>query len=285
MISINKSTNIPEILRRDGATATNDLCALYDADPEAYQSKPDISNRSIEKMEFNTSIYGDRTVKNQLKEEQHNKCCYCENKFSASSYGDVEHFRPKAAVKIANIRKYQYPGYYWLAYDWNNLFFSCEKCNRSFKKNQFPIVDEQQRMRSHQEQLNINNEDALLIHPSNEDATEFIQFRNEIPYAIEDNEKGKTTISVLKLDRDNLNELRFEYFKKLEYLLPYAEFDLEDEDFTALLLENLPTLTKENFVKQVLDARELFNNAAKPPSIFAGMVRANFPHLPYENIS
>ena len=31
--------------------------------------------------------------------------------------------------------------YWWLAYEWANLYFSCEVCNRN-KRNQFPVIGE-----------------------------------------------------------------------------------------------------------------------------------------------
>jgi hypothetical protein len=43
---------------------------------------------------------------------------------------DVEHFRPKGAVKDDD----EHPGYWWLAMAWDNLLPSCIDCNR--KRNQ-----------------------------------------------------------------------------------------------------------------------------------------------------
>lgn len=282
MIQINKSSDIPEILITDGIDATQALCNLYDSNPASFQSQPNTSNNEVRKMEFDTSIYGHPDIKNQLKLEQYDKCCFCENKFSASSFGDVEHFRPKAAVKMPDETKYQYPGYYWLAYDWNNLFFSCERCNRSYKKNNFPLVSEAQRMRSHHDQANIEQENPLLIHPANEDATQFIQFRKEIAYAVDGNKKGKETINLLHLNRRHLCDKRLELFEELEGILYLANIDLNDEKLLAKILDTLPESAEELFIKTIIRAKQLFNNAAKAHSPFAGMVRSNFPHLPYQ---
>ena len=49
-------------------------------------------------FEFDSSVYGHKTVKKALIEAQHGKCCFCEAKVVHISYGDVEHFRPKGGV-------------------------------------------------------------------------------------------------------------------------------------------------------------------------------------------
>ncbi len=42
---------------------------------------------------------------------QHGKCCYCERKIDLRA-GDVEHWRPKAAVQQAEDQPLESPGYY-----------------------------------------------------------------------------------------------------------------------------------------------------------------------------
>ena len=129
MIRIQKTTSIPQILLQAGATETNNLINIYNANPNAYTSGLGVPSRQLSKMPFYNKIYGDATVKSQLIKEQHDKCCFCEAKFSDNSYGDVEHYRPKKAYKKRGEKTLTYPGYYWLAYNWYNLLYSCEKCN------------------------------------------------------------------------------------------------------------------------------------------------------------
>jgi hypothetical protein len=84
----------------------------------------------------------------------HGKCAYCEVKEIRSPY-HAEHFRPKGMVRFKNLGeedllkaeidcpirgKIEHPGYFWLAYHWQNLLPSCAFCNaHEGKKNQFPI--------------------------------------------------------------------------------------------------------------------------------------------------
>lgn len=71
------------------------------------------------------------------------KCAFCESNILSDQPGDVEHYRPKSAVKneddtdvIVNIggKKKPHPGYFWLAYAWENLLPSCRDCNSITKK-------------------------------------------------------------------------------------------------------------------------------------------------------
>ena len=156
MIKIQKSAKPPKTLIEKGATENRENCATYDCSPEDYKS-------GRKKFEFNTNIYGSKTVKKALLRAQYEKCCYCEAKFLANSPGDVEHYRPKGAVRQTDGQGAEYPGYYWLAYDWNNLLVSCEDCNRSHKKSLFPLKNPDARARSHHDRI----DEAPRFHPAN----------------------------------------------------------------------------------------------------------------------
>jgi hypothetical protein len=56
----------------------------------------------------------------------HGKCAYCEARYEIVGPVDIEHYRPKAAVKDEATHK----GYWWLAAAWENLLPSCIDCNR-----------------------------------------------------------------------------------------------------------------------------------------------------------
>ena len=117
------------------------------------------------------SHWGEHDVRDALWEMQHHKCCYCERRREKNRESDVEHFRPKADVTGADDN---HPGYWWLAYKWENLFFSCRYCNQQHKKNQFPVPDETKRVRT--EDGTLLDEDGLLINPTEKDPEEHIGF-------------------------------------------------------------------------------------------------------------
>ena len=75
--------------------------------------------------------------------------------------GDVEHYRPKGAIGSGKTKIR--PGYYWLAYNWNNLYYACADCNQYRKRAAFPLVDETNRALDHHGA--IGNEDPLILDP------------------------------------------------------------------------------------------------------------------------
>ncbi len=118
-------TNIPEILTTKGVEATKDLLKRFNNGEVDFGSK-----------DFNSKIYGHRKVKEALIHSQAGKCCFCESMFRHIGHGDVEHFRPKAGWVQAD-EPLNKPGYFWLAYDFDNLLLSCEICNQIHKKKIF----------------------------------------------------------------------------------------------------------------------------------------------------
>jgi len=70
------------------------------------------------------------------------KCWYSECSLEGS-FGDVDHFRPKNKSVDTEGNTILEDGYWWLAYDYLNYRFSCEKSNRSFgdggKNDIFPL--------------------------------------------------------------------------------------------------------------------------------------------------
>ena len=203
MIRVFKVNNAPAILTGKGRARRNTDCVDYDADSDKYRS-------GQKKFQFDSRIYGDTTVKDLLKKNQHDKCCYCESRFASVAYGDVEHFRPKAYSINKKSAKRVYPGYYWLCYEWTNLLFSCEICNRTYKKNYFPLISAAQRARNHND--NLGAERSFLVNPGHEDPREHIRFNGDAPTGITN--RGTVTIGFLGLDRSALTEDRL---KLLDY--------------------------------------------------------------------
>lgn len=202
MIFIERSAE-PEILTNQGNTEALALCEQY--------------KQGKRKFEFKSNIYGHESVKIALKLMQHDKCCFCESKVSHIDYGDVEHYRPKGGYQQNKTDTLSESGYYWLAYTWDNLLFCCAICNQQYKKNLFPLLDNSKRAINHY--TNISQEHPMLINPSITNPENYISFREEVPYALNNNDYGKTTIKVVGLDRDNLNDVRLEQLNKLKPLI------------------------------------------------------------------
>jgi len=218
MIRIVKPAKTPKILTTKGAEQTRKDCTAYDKNPADHRT-------GKKKFRINRRVYGDADVKDTLLRAQHDKCCYCETKFRHSSPGAVEHYRPKGAVKQASGQSIEYPGYYWLAYDWNNLLVICESCNRH-KGYCFPLMDNNARARSHHDDIAI--EQPLLINPTLEDPRDHIRFRGDAPEPL--TEIGRITIQYLGLRRAHLEEDRRERLARLKDLQGWIEVTKDSND-------------------------------------------------------
>ena len=209
MIRVHRRTDVPAILLGEGVARRQQHEADIDAYLAAYSS-------GDKKLEFDRAIYAHTSVKRALLEMQHEKCAFCEAKPLHVSDGDVEHFRPKAAVRQDEADALRRPGYYWLAYEWSNLLFACERCNRRHKRSFFPLSDPARRAQSPRDA--VASEAPLFIDPSAEDPRQLISFREHVPIAISGNVRGEQTIEALGLRRPELNADRERHLSHLSML-------------------------------------------------------------------
>lgn len=192
MTRVERRQPAPEILTRKGAAKTAADCAAAEANSLAFEA--------------DRTIYGHATVKQALLEMQQGKCAYCEVKVHDNP-GTIDHFRPSGEVKQVDGEQRLRPGYYWLAYEWENLLLACVNCNQYSKRTLFPLARPELRARSIHDDL--SREEPLLINPADDDPGAFVRFREEMIEAIDGNVRGRETIRVLKLnDRPNLVEDR-----------------------------------------------------------------------------
>lgn len=157
------------------------------------------------------------------------KCAYCESPLEETDW-DVEHFRPKGRVAEND----DHPGYYWLAYSWENLYPSCKPCNQRRrdkpiwgdssqrpargKADQFPLEDETTRAWNTHDSYRA--ERTLLIDPCYDTPEWYLTFeRDGRIRAIDDNIFGDATISVFHLDRRRLDRKRKAHIDTLCKLL------------------------------------------------------------------
>jgi hypothetical protein len=239
MIRVTKPGQAPRILRERGQRTT-----------EVNQQAFEDGERTFD---FDSSLYGAKSVKNALIASQLGKCAFCESKVRHIAHGDVEHYRPKGGFRQSDGDPLEQPGYFWLAYGWENLFFACQLCNQSFKKNLFPLADPTRRARSHLDDLTA--EEPILINPVDDEPTALIGFREEMAFAINDDPRARITIKVLGLNREELAEFR------LDYLAPFKR-----------LLQVLPLLPPDS--DEVRDIQALFEQAVLPMAQYSSMIRA-----------
>ena len=262
MIKINKPAQVPITLRRRGITETQNYCN------EVENNIPDFLSGRIKLAKAVSTVYGSDSVKRALINCHNGKCCYCERKRDRVEI-DIEHYRPKHAfTENREDTVKQYPGYYWLAYNWENLFLSCKECNITWKKNSFPLSNPRSRSRWHDDNNIIENEEPLLVNPSDE-PREHIRFNNDAPYP--KTKEGQVTIEELGFldsERVKLREARLEVFKNLKcyYNIVTGLTSAEEAGKTDLV-----EYIKNQF--NVEEAKEYLKNAVLPTSEFSSMAK------------
>lgn len=171
-----------------------------------------------------SSIYKADDVRNQLLEDQHYKCAYCECHIT-KEYNDVEHYRPKSK-------------YYWLGHEWNNLLYACDICNRTYKKDFFPLKNEENRVAA---PADLGSEEPLIINPAFVEPMAHIRFNRYIMVGITD--EGKETIEMFHLNKRpalvHSREQLFELYIKEKEKLSLAKKILETPNLPAETVGNL----------------------------------------------
>lgn len=165
-----------------------------------------------------------KTVREILWTMQHQKCAFCERSREMKYETDVEHFRPKSKVSDEP----DHPGYWWLAYDWDNLLAACKSCNSGHKGTKFPLSDSGKRATKQDDSLETEN--AMLIDPSKEDPEVFFAYdarsitrENGDAYSIvkilgtDDEDRGRMTIDVLGLKEGELPIERGRVYDDVRY--------------------------------------------------------------------
>jgi len=262
VIRVNKPAAPPAVLLERGAEATRALWKAFDASPEECRAGTKL-------LSFNATIYGHDTVVAALTRAQHGKCCFCERR----TLGDVEHFRPKGGWQQADGDPIARPGYFWLAYDWANLYYACGPCNQRFKRNLFPLLRPEARARSHHDDLAA--EEPLLLDPGTDDPAAHIGYREEIAHPLPASDRGTATIEFLRLNREDLREARSDQYKRLLLLID-----------SRTLLGTLAARLRErgqaipaDVESKLNELRDVLASAASDRAEFAAMARVTlFTH-------
>jgi uncharacterized protein (TIGR02646 family) len=255
MIRVAKPIAPPAVLVNRGIPAAQTHCDDYAASPADYRS-------GTKTFDFDKSIYAAREVKDALLAAQHDKCAFCESPVRHIGYGAVEHFRPKAGYKQRKGDSLKRPGYYWLAYDWDNLFFCCQLCNEQFKQNHFPLRNGRTRARSHADPLSA--EQPLLIHPVQLEPADHITFRQERAVAVGGSAEGKATIRLLGLNRLELREARTRRLNSLKDLLRLRD----------LLRETIARASTPALVAELANVTARLQESHQDAAEYAAMARA-----------
>lgn len=142
-------------------------------------------------------------IKEALMFNFHQKCMYCETRLGGVEQATVDPFRPKSGARGLDKKKYAQDHYWWLYYNWDNMMLSCNTCNTRYKRDLFPVEDENFRAEVYSVGDQLLAERALLIDPCLEDPEQHLKFNSDgtvTPLS----PKGQVTIEVLGLNRQSL---------------------------------------------------------------------------------
>lgn len=161
---------------------------------------------------FKKAVYASEAVKEAVWRVQHRKCCFCERPYERK-FSTVEHFRPKTTARDAT--GLRVPGYWWLGYDFDNLYFACAICNNA-KNDWFPVDPPTARLVFPQHPRT-HAEACLIVDPAVDEPEAHLTYVEDLSargrYRIAARDvRGEWTIRACALDRDDLDELRDAWF-------------------------------------------------------------------------
>lgn len=219
MIRIYRPDTIPPSLQPD-------KIAPLMAGMERFYLRTSQDKRRQKRFEFNISPI--RAAKDQLATEFNHKCAYCESLITNKSMADLENFRPRSAKGFEN--EFSDDHYWWLYYEWKNIFYCCQACNRA-KANWFPVEGKRAPVKTPYVEV-IKKEKNLIIDPCNEEPAEHLEFdltgeaRPRTP-------KGKWTLEILHLNRHALVLQRKKAMLDFESMLDVLFTELVKKDFES----------------------------------------------------
>lgn len=217
--------------------------------PEGLEEKSIEFNKELNKETNITKVWeqftGTKLKKqtlNQLKEMFKGCCAYCEGEYDDTSYGEIEHFKPKSS----------YPE---LMFEYNNMNLACRICNTN-KKEKF---------------------DDKLINPTVENPEEHLRYQTYLLKPLD--ERGKLTIDTFDINNkerlnkrqkiyDNINNrmlLAKKWLNSLEtnntnsrnMLKDFIELTIKE---TEPMFENgfvFCTMNKHNFQNDIEDLKKI----------------------------
>jgi uncharacterized protein (TIGR02646 family) len=182
--------------------------------------------RGQKRYEFDTRYLWAREgeVRTALFHLFRNKCAYCESQF-LSHAPNLEHFRPKTNARDARRATVDPDHYWWLFYEWENLYLVCQDCNVN-KRDQFPVAGE--RAPAGAVGVELLLEEPLLLDPCGDDPARHLKFLED--GRVEPRAGGKwaralTTIETLGLNRDALIAARAEAARETRTSLEESRFE------------------------------------------------------------
>lgn len=136
------------------------------------------------------------------------KCAYCERVADKEEERGVDYWRPAGYTINPQVKLYEEGDYPWFQNEPRNVYYCCSHCRNS-QSNQFPIGGQRAGIQTPWEVA--QNEKPLLLAPYEDDPNQYLEFLSDgkvVPKQGEGASRGKSTIEVFKLNREELVEER-----------------------------------------------------------------------------
>jgi hypothetical protein len=140
---------IPDVAREEFEGLVKRATRAREAAIRSWESDPSASPK------WRTGIWAE-LKKWMLTHLTKGHCAYCERHLATCGQpGAADHFRPKKRVdhlsippsddsrvktSLPNQSIIYHPGYFWIAYDWENILPACNACNSGAKGTYFPVA-------------------------------------------------------------------------------------------------------------------------------------------------
>jgi energy-coupling factor transporter ATP-binding protein EcfA2 len=159
------------------------------------------------------------------------RCAFCTRDPGRAGSLVPHHFRPpQDAVDVDGQTSRSH--YWWLAYDWENLYLACEECHAA-QGAKFPVDGERAPPGTTGEDL-LEREAALLLDPC-WDFPESELVYIETGEVVSASPRGLTTIETFEMNRPTLIEARLEELQRIEVEIATLTRTLESERSVGVL--------------------------------------------------
>ncbi|MBA2460752.1 MAG: AAA family ATPase [Actinobacteria bacterium] len=153
--------------------------------------------RAQRRFAFDRDVFAAPAVVRALRQLFHSKCAYCEQPVRPLL---VDHFRPPAEA-LALDGRLDRDHYWWLAYEWENLYAACSGCTR-MKSSRFPVSGQRAGRGD-----DLAPEGPQLLDPCADAPETHLAFLED-GHVVPKDERGRVTIEVLGLNRTELVQRR-----------------------------------------------------------------------------
>jgi 5-methylcytosine-specific restriction endonuclease McrA len=160
--------------------------------------------RSQRRAQHDPELLVDRSLLSALAKLFERKCAYCESPLGGVSPVDTDRFRPAQEAMDLNGRVRDPDLYWWLAYEWENLYPACSACTRA-KATRFPVRGARARAEARGPAL--EKEHRLLLDPCADEPEEELRFERD-GTVTGTTERGAVSTEVFALNRPDLVEAR-----------------------------------------------------------------------------